>query len=86
MTHPTKQRLLDAGIEMLLRRGYNDLGIESVLSATRIPRGSFYHHFGSKEDFALAAVDAYMVQVHAAEDDQSARARHACSTMVSRSA
>jgi TetR/AcrR family transcriptional repressor of nem operon len=39
-----------------------------LLDATGIPKGSFYHHFSDKEDFALQVVDAYMAQVHAALD------------------
>jgi TetR/AcrR family transcriptional repressor of nem operon len=62
--HSTKQRLLDAGLPMLLRHGYNDLGIQAVLEATGIPKGSFYHHFHDKEDFALQVVDRYMTGVH----------------------
>lgn len=64
MTHPTKQRLLDAGLGMLLRHGYNDLGIQAVLDATGTPKGSFYHHFRDKEDFALEVINGYMQQVH----------------------
>ena len=64
MTHSTKQRLIDAGLGMLLKHGYNDLGIQAVLAATRVPKGSFYHHFKDKEAFALQVVDAYMAQVH----------------------
>ena len=66
--HPTKQRLLDAGLAMLLQHGYNDLGIQALLAETTTPKGSFYHHFKDKEDFALQVVDAYMEQVHAALD------------------
>jgi TetR/AcrR family transcriptional regulator, transcriptional repressor for nem operon len=66
--HPTKQRLLEAGLAMLLERGYNDLGIQSLLEATQTPKGSFYHHFRDKEDFALQVIDAYMVEVHAGLD------------------
>jgi len=66
--HPTKQRLLDAGLAMLLEHGYNDLGIQALLAATRTPKGSFYHHFEDKEDFALQVVDQYMQQVHAGLD------------------
>jgi TetR/AcrR family transcriptional repressor of nem operon len=62
--HSTKQRLLDAGLPMLLRHGYNDLGIQAVLEATGIPKGSFYHHFKDKEDFALQVIDGYMTGVH----------------------
>jgi TetR/AcrR family transcriptional repressor of nem operon len=66
--HPTKQRLLDAGLPMLLEHGYNDLGIHALLAATGIPKGSFYHHFEDKEDFALQVVDQYMLGVHAGLD------------------
>lgn len=65
MVHSTKQRLLDAGLTMLLAHGYNDLGIQALLEATRVPRGSFYHHFRDKEDFALQVLDQYMRDVHA---------------------
>lgn len=49
---------------MLLERGYHDLGIQALLGATNTPKGSFYHHFESKEDFALQAIDQYVAQVH----------------------
>jgi TetR/AcrR family transcriptional regulator, transcriptional repressor for nem operon len=68
MVHPTKQRLLDAGLTMLLSHGYNDLGIQALLEATRTPKGSFYHHFKDKEDFALQVLDQYMQGVHASLD------------------
>ena len=68
MAHPTKQRLLDAGLTMLLKHGYHDLGIQALLVATRTPKGSFYHHFVDKEDFALQVIDQYMQQAHAGLD------------------
>jgi TetR/AcrR family transcriptional regulator, transcriptional repressor for nem operon len=49
---------------MLLQHGYNDFAIQAVLDETRTPKGSFYHHFKDKEDFALRVIDAYMTQVH----------------------
>lgn len=64
----TKQRLVAAGLRLLLERGYNSLGIQALLDATATPKGSFYHHFRDKEDFALQVIDAYMEQVHAGLD------------------
>jgi TetR/AcrR family transcriptional regulator, transcriptional repressor for nem operon len=64
MSESTKERMLNAGLSMLLRHGYNDLGIQAVLKETGMPKGSFYHHFASKEDFALQVVDRYMGEVH----------------------
>jgi len=69
MEHPTKMRLLEAGLGMLLRHGYNDLGVQALLGETGVPKGSFYHHFEGKEDFALQVVDLYMTNVHAGLDD-----------------
>jgi TetR/AcrR family transcriptional repressor of nem operon len=53
---------------MLLECGYHDLGIQALLEATSTPKGSFYHHFKDKEDFALQVIDQYMQQVHAGLD------------------
>lgn len=64
MNDSTKSRLLRLGMQMLLERGYNDLGIQALLDAADVPKGSFYHHFRSKEDFALQAIDLYMTEVH----------------------
>jgi TetR/AcrR family transcriptional repressor of nem operon len=66
--HSTKQRLLNAGLAMLLEHGYHDLGIQALLDATSTPKGSFYHHFEDKEDFALQVIDEYMKNVHAGLD------------------
>lgn len=63
-THSTKQRLVDAGIPLLLKHGYNGLGIQALLAEVGVPKGSFYHHFADKEDFALQVLDAYMEAVH----------------------
>ncbi|MDZ7645431.1 MAG: TetR family transcriptional regulator C-terminal domain-containing protein [Woeseiaceae bacterium] len=66
--HTTKKRLLDAGLELLLEHGYNDLGVQRLLREAGVPKGSFYHHFDSKQDFALQVIDRYMVDVHAGLD------------------
>lgn len=60
--------MIDAGLRMLLEQGYNSLGIQALLDATKTPKGSFYHHFRDKEDFALQVLDAYMTGVHAGLD------------------
>lgn len=68
MATETKQQLMEQGVAMLLRQGYNNLGIAALLEQTGIAKGSFYHHFESKEDFALQAIDLYMKEVHAGLD------------------
>lgn len=68
LTHVTKQRLLDVGMAMLLEHGYHGLGIQALLDAAQTPKGSFYHFFQDKEDFALQVIDQYMQGVHAGLD------------------
>ena len=68
-THATKQRLLDVGMSLLLEQGYHGLGIQALLAAADTPKGSFYHHFADKEDFALQVINEYMRQVHAGLDE-----------------
>ena len=63
-SQPTKQRLIDAGMRLLLKHGYNGLGIQAVLAEVGVPKGSFYHHFSDKEEFALQVLDTYMDAVH----------------------
>jgi TetR/AcrR family transcriptional repressor of nem operon len=69
VTTSTKERLIGAGLHMLLEHGYNDMGLQALLTETSVPKGSFYHHFRDKEDFALQVIDAYMVEVHAGLDE-----------------
>lgn len=68
LTHSTKQRLLDVGLTLLLKHGYHGLGIQAVLEVAETPKGSFYHHFADKQDFALQVIDEYMRQVHGGLD------------------
>lgn len=64
-----RERLLSAGLALLLERGYHGVGVQELLDAAQAQKGSFYHHFRDKEDFALQVVDAYMAGVHQVLDD-----------------
>lgn len=52
-------RLLNAGVTLFLRQGYNATGIQEITEEAGVPKGSFYNHFASKEAFAAAIVDRY---------------------------
>lgn len=55
----TRKRLLNAGIRVFMREGYEGGGITTILSEAGMPKGSFYNLFPSKEEFACATLDAY---------------------------
>lgn len=58
----TRDHLIEVGQELMHQHGYNATGLSDVLKAADVPKGSFYHHFGSKEDFAAAALDRYIAR------------------------
>lgn len=55
----TKAVLLEAGKRVFLEKGYNHAGIEAILQAAGVPKGSFYYYFESKEDFGLQVLNSF---------------------------
>lgn len=51
------------------RKGYAAVGLNEVLSEAHVPKGSFYHYFGSKDAFGKAMMQAYFVE-YLADMDQ----------------
>ena len=54
--HESKTKLLEATLRVVRAKGYNATRIEDVCTDAGLTKGSFFHHFKSKEDLALAAV------------------------------
>jgi AcrR family transcriptional regulator len=42
------------------RHGYGATGLQEILHAAGVPKGSFYHHFHSKEEFTVALIERYV--------------------------
>jgi len=59
MIHESKIKLLDASMHVIRAKGYSATRIEDVCDAAGLTKGSFFHHFESKEDLALAAADHF---------------------------
>ncbi len=55
--HDTRERILAAGAEVIGKKGFNGAGLAEILQAAGVPKGSFYHYFGSKEDFGVALIE-----------------------------
>jgi TetR/AcrR family transcriptional repressor of nem operon len=55
----TKVALLDAGRRIFCEKGYSNAGLEAILQAAGVPKGSFYYYFQSKEDFGLQVIDRF---------------------------
>ena len=55
----TKSRIIEIGAQIIHLKGFNNTGIQEILDAAGVPKGSFYNYFKSKEDFGLQVIDYY---------------------------
>ncbi len=55
-----KTKLLDEGVRLFMMRGYHGTGIKEILDNVKVPKGSFYAYFDSKEDFLANAISHYI--------------------------
>lgn len=55
----TRTDILKVGTDIIARQGFNATGIDTVLKAAGVPKGSFYYYFASKEAFGLAVLDNF---------------------------
>lgn len=55
-----REKLLDLGVKLLTEQGYHGTGLQEILTAVDIPKGSFYGYFGSKEQYGAEVVRHYI--------------------------
>ncbi|UXX97170.1 TetR/AcrR family transcriptional regulator [Streptomyces sp. AD2-2] len=55
----TRRSILDTAQRIMSRKGFAAVGINEVLSAAGVPKGSFYHYFDSKDAFGEAMMQSY---------------------------
>ena len=56
----SKDDILQTGLDLVLSRGFNATGVEAILKQAKVPKGSFYNFFPSKEEFSLAIIDKFL--------------------------
>ena len=67
MPPTSRDRLLDAAVDLLQRQGYHGTGLNELLERSGAPRGSLYHYFpGGKEEIGAEAIARAGDQVAAA--------------------
>ena len=54
-----RSTILEKGARIIHKKGFNHTGIQEILDAAGVPKGSFYYYFKSKEDFGLNLLDYY---------------------------
>lgn len=78
----TANRIIEAGRQLIMRRGYSGFSYADVADAINIRKASIHHHFPSKTDLVIAVVnewraafDADMASLQASGADALAQLR-----------
>lgn len=58
-----RDRLLAAARQLMLVKGFPASKVDEICQQAGVTKGSFYHHFDSKESLALAALDDYFSEL-----------------------
>ena len=53
--HDSKTKLLNAALHVIRAKGYAAATVDDICQAAGVTKGSFFHHFKSKDDLALSA-------------------------------
>ena len=59
----SREYIIETGIGLFRTSGYHKTGIQEILKACDIPKGSFYNYFSSKEAYAIACIRQYSREV-----------------------
>ena len=51
--------ILAVGQRIMSGKGFSAVGLNEILGAAGVPKGSFYHYFGSKDAFGEALLESY---------------------------
>lgn len=54
-----RTKLLDAALQVVRTRGYAATTVDDICAAAGVTKGSFFHHFKTKEDLAVAAAEHF---------------------------
>ena len=58
-TSDVRAEILQVGQRIMATKGYSAVGLNEILTTAGVPKGSFYHYFGSKDAFGEALLESY---------------------------
>ena len=58
-TSGVRANIIECGQRIMASKGFSGVGLNEILAGAAVPKGSFYHYFGSKEAFGEAMLTAY---------------------------
>ena len=80
-TSDVRDNIVAVGQRIMARKGFSAVGLNEILATAGVPKGSFYHYFGSKDAFGEALLARYFEDYLA---DMDATLGNADTTMAAR--
>ncbi len=63
MNSATRQKIVDAAMELFWVKGFQSTSISDILSRTQVHSGSLYHFFPGKQDVLVAVLETYRDEI-----------------------
>lgn len=73
MAKQGKERIIAAAFQLFLKNGYQGVSLKDIIAESQLSKGAIYHHFDSKYEIYLAALEEYFFKklaTVAAEDEE----------------
>jgi TetR/AcrR family transcriptional repressor of nem operon len=64
-----RDNILAVGQKTMASKGFSAVGLNEILTAAGVPKGSFYYYFASKDAFGVALLEKYFADYLAEIDD-----------------
>jgi len=61
----TRQRILDAAVEIFARKGYHETHVDEIVAASKTSKGAVYFYFPGKQQIFLALIDEFARRLEA---------------------
>ncbi|MCA1325388.1 TetR/AcrR family transcriptional regulator [Herbaspirillum sp. alder98] len=58
-SNDVRDNILSTGQRLMAGKGFSAVGLSEILAEAGVPKGSFYHYFGSKDAFGEALLESY---------------------------
>ncbi|HUN54943.1 MAG TPA: TetR family transcriptional regulator C-terminal domain-containing protein [Smithella sp.] len=55
----TRQAIIQEGAKLIHSKGFVNTGIQEIITAAGVPKGSFYFYFKNKDDFGAGVIDYF---------------------------
>jgi TetR/AcrR family transcriptional repressor of nem operon len=56
----TRAQIVATSADLIWRHGYHRASVDDIIKAVGVSKGTFYHHFSSKEALGLAVIDSWV--------------------------